>query len=232
MNNGNYDVGENVLVPYLLDRQIKSVDYLIFSHFDSDHCKGLFSVLENLKVKNIIISKQGENSTNFKKFLSIIDNKGINLIIAKAGDSINVDKKTCIDVLWPDNNLVNINIINNNSLVFKVNYNNTSILFTGDIEEIAEKEIVNKYDEAIFKSDILKVAHHGSKTSSCVEFINNVRPKIALIGVGQNNKFGHPSEEIISRFNNLNIEIFRTDTMGEVVIVIEDNGKFRIKKMF
>lgn len=102
--------------------------------------------------------------------------------------------------MWPkEDNLILENGINNNSIVGKFTYKNMSILFTGDIEEKAEKEILNLYKNnlEILKSDILKIAHHGSKTSSTIEFLNAVKPQIALIGVGQNNKFGHPAQSTI-----------------------------------
>jgi len=227
---GNYDVGESVLVPYLLDRKIKSIDYIIFSHFDSDHCKGLFSVMENLKVKNVVISKQGEYSENFNYFVKLAENKNINIIVVQAGHRLIIDKYTYFDILWPTNNLVNTNILNNNSVVCKLNYMNTSILFTGDIEAIAEKELLNIYSNNELEADILKVAHHGSKTSSIQEFVNIVNPKISIIGVGKNNKFNHPSNEIIKRFELNKVQILRTDIMGEICIQIKKNGKIRIDK--
>ena len=95
--------------------------------------------------------------------------------------------------------------MNNNSIVCKLNYKNFSMLFTGDIEEIAEKQILQEYKNNVqlLKSTILKVAHHGSKTSSTQEFVEMVTPKIALIGVGKNNKFGHPNDGVIKRLENL-----------------------------
>ncbi len=95
--------------------------------------------------------------------------------------------------------MINENILNNNSIVCKVNYNKFSILFTGDIEEIAEKKILEKYKGNLLSSTILKVAHHGSKSSSIQEFIDRVNPKIALIGVGKDNNFGHPNNLVIER---------------------------------
>ncbi|MCR5145792.1 MAG: hypothetical protein K6B70_00355 [Clostridia bacterium] len=101
--------------------------------------------------------------------------------------------------------MVGENVLNNNSIVCKLFYRNVSILFTGDIEKIAEERILEKYtyNKDILKSTILKVGHHGSKTSSSQEFVNCVNPKIALIGVGAKNRFGHPNEEVLERFNKL-----------------------------
>lgn len=121
-------------------------------------------------------------------------------------------------------NMISENIINNNSLVCKLKYKTFSILFTGDIEEIAEKTILEKYKNTNeLKSTILKVPHHGSKTSSTEDFLNKIKPQIALIGVGRNNKFGHPSEVTIQKLEQINTKILRTDSMGE--IVIKTNGK-------
>lgn len=162
--------------------------------------------MEELKVKNIIIGKQFEESENYQNFIEIVNKNKIKVYVVEAGQKINIEKNLYFDVLWPDSkNVVEKNSINNNSLVGKLIYNNFSILFTGDIEEIAEKSILKKYEKnkAILDSDILKVAHHGSKSSSTEEFLNVVKPKIALIGVGKNNNFGHPNNEVLERLRRI-----------------------------
>ena len=202
----DYDVGESVLQPYLLDRKIKVIDYIIISHFDSDHVKGLLYIMKNLKVKNAIISKQPEDSKNFDEFKEIVENKKINIIEVHKGDKINIENNLFFYVLWPDNtNFIRENSLNNNSIVCKLYYKNISMLFTGDIEQEAEKAILKMYknNTKLLKSNVLKVAHHGSKTSSTEEFIKSVSPDIALIGVGKNNKFGHPNDGILQRLINL-----------------------------
>lgn len=220
-----YDYGENVIAPYLLDHGIISVDYIIVSHFDSDHVGGLFYIIEKFKVKNIIIGQQGELYDNLVEFLKLKKQKNINLIVLKAGDNLKLDNKTKIEVLFPNpTHEILENKINNNSLVFKLYYNNFSILFTGDIEEEAEKTLVDLYGLKL-KSDILKVAHHGSKTSSTEELINFVKPKIALIGVGENNTFGHPNGIVLERLKSVNSKIFRTDKDGEIKIFVNKLGK-------
>lgn len=198
----SFDVGEKVLLPYLLGRRIRKIDYIMISHFDTDHCKGIFTVIENLKVKNIIISKQAEKSENYKKFKEIVANKKINIILAKAGDKIKIDKYIYFKILFPTEKLIMQNPLNNNSIVSQLNYKSFKMLFTGDIEEMAEKEILNLQKDKL-KSTILKVAHHGSNTSSTQEFINSVKPELALIGVGKNNTFGHPSECVVEKLRDL-----------------------------
>ena len=218
----SYDVGENTTLPYLLDRRISKLDYMIISHFDSDHVQGLFAVLENIKVKNVIISKQAEMTENYKKFLDIVQKKNINVILAKKGDVIRIDKGSYIEVLFPLESVekyISQNEINNNSLVFKYVDKNIRILYTGDIEKIAEEKIVSLYRGTNkLEADILKVAHHGSKTSTIESFLELVNPKIAVISVGRNNTFGHPSEDVVKRLEDRNIIVRRTDLEGEVVI--------------
>ena len=221
---GNFDVGENILLPYLLDRRITTLDYIMISHYDSDHIAGLFSVMKNLNVKNIIVSKQGENSENLKTFEKIVKKRNINVIIVKKGDKIKVDKYSYLDILFPEENLIKENILNNNSIVANFYSLGLKILFTGDIEEIAEKRLIQLHGKTDkLHAHILKVAHHGSKTSSIQSFLDLVNPQIALIGVGKDNKFGHPNEGVLERLNTFTNKIYRTDMAGE--IQIKWNGK-------
>lgn len=202
----DYNIGKSILEPYLLDRGIKTLDYIIVSHFDTDHVKGLLYIMQNLKIKNAIISKQPESSKNFEEFKKITKEKKINVIEVNGGNRICIENNVYFDILWPESsNFIKENILNNNSIVCKMRYNNFSILFTGDIEEIAEKELLKLYknDSNFLNTTILKVAHHGSKSSSIEEFLKIVSPKVALIGVGKNNRYGHPNKEVINRIQNI-----------------------------
>ena len=186
-----------------------------------------------MKVEKIIIGIQGEISKQFIELIDISNKKNIDIILVKAGDILEIEENLQIKILWPDNeNIITENVLNNNSLVFKFIYKEFSILFTGDIEERAEKEILNKYKEnsELLNSNIIKISHHGSKTSSSLEFIKTVNPQIALIGVGKDNNFGHPNIEIIERLKNNKIIIFRTDRNGEISIY--KNEKLHVSSMF
>ena len=225
---GNFDIGESTLLPYLLDRRITTIDYMLISHFDSDHIDGLFAVMENLKIKNIIISKQGEKSDNFIRFQELVKNKKVNVLVVKKGDRIQIDKYSYFEILFPEENLIQDNILNNNSIVANFCSMGFKLLFTGDIEEIAEKRLWELYrDTDKLKSTILKVAHHGSKTSSTAKFLELVTPKIALIGVGEGNKFGHPNNGVLDRIRDYTNKIYRTDKNGEIEIIYT-KGKIRI----
>lgn len=156
-------------------------------------------------MKNVVIGKQFQKSENLQKFNEIVKDKNIKVIIVKDGDKISIEKNLYFDVLWPDSNqVIYENSINNNSLVCKLNFGNFSVLFTGDIEEEPEKRMAKKYkNNSTLKSTILKVAHHGSKSSSTEEFLKSVNPKIALIGVGKNNLYGHPENQTLERLEKL-----------------------------
>ena len=214
-----FDVGEQTLFPYLLDRGINTIDYVIVSHFDSDHCQGLNFIMENMKVKNAIISSLGQESNEYDTFLSLAKKQNTNLIYVKKGDIIKIGDCT-IKILFPNNEPITDNEKNNNAIVFKFLWKNISILFTGDIEEKAENKILSLYSDNLeeLKSTILKVAHHGSKTSTTKPFLEAVKPQIALIGVGKDNNFGHPNSGVIERLESIGCEIYRTDKYGEISI--------------
>lgn len=199
-----FDVGEKTLLPYLLKKKIHKLDYVIISHFDSDHVGGILTILEELNVKQVLIPKQVEYSENYNKFLDIIKKRNIKVKIVGEGNTINIDKNTYLDILWPEEKQITDNVLNNNSLIVRLCYKNFKMLFTGDIEEIAEQKLLQKYENTEkLTADILKVAHHGSKSSSIAEFLEKVNPRIALIGVGKNNKFGHPNAGVLDRLNML-----------------------------
>lgn len=184
-------------------------------------------ILQEIKVETVIIGKQYEASGNYKEFQRIVKNRRVNLHVVEAGNKIQIENNLYFYVLWPTStNMISDNAINNNSLVGKLVYKNFSMLFTGDIEEIAEKAILSKYvnKQEVLNADILKVAHHGSKTSSIKEFINAVNPKYAVIGVGKDNKFGHPSEKTLETLNDKNVKIYRTDISGEIMIIIDGDS--------
>lgn len=224
----SFDVGEKVLLPYLLDRRILKIDYVLISHFDTDHCGGILTIMEKVKVKNIIISEQAEHSENYERFKKLMIHKKIRLIEVKKGDKIKIGRYSEFKILFPTSRLLSENPLNNNSIVAQFNYNNFKMLFTGDIEKLAEQQIL-KTEKAEIRADILKVAHHGSKTSSIPEFIKAVRPKIALIEVGKNNTFGHPNQQTIKNLENIKCRIYRTDLQGEIIIKIDQKGRMNVK---
>ncbi len=225
-----YDVGKNILIPYLLDKRINNIDYIFVSHFDEDHIGGIISLIKEIKVNTIFIPPllDKKENENYQELLGISKEKNIEVIELQRGTEIGIEENIKINILWPTDNLIEENDINNNSLVFTFNYKEFSVLFTGDIEEIAEREILELDNKNELSANILKVAHHGSKTSSIEEFIEQVNPQIVIFCVGKNNNFGHPNEEVVSRFDNKNSLIYRTDLHGEIKIQINSDLKINI----
>lgn len=184
---------------------------------------GILSILEEIKVEKVVITKQIEDSSNYKEFIKKVKEKRLNVIMVEKGNRLKIEKDLYFNILWPGNEQIEENALNNNAMVMKMNYLKFSMLFTGDIEKIAEEEILEEYKnkENILQAKVLKVAHHGSKTSSTKEFIELVNPQIAVIGVGKNNLFKHPSEEVIKRLEEHNIKIYRTDQNGEISFLVD-----------
>ncbi|MBR0490890.1 MAG: hypothetical protein IJJ82_02450 [Clostridia bacterium] len=163
--------------------------------------------MSELEVKKVFIASQGEDSLNYRKFVEIVNKRNTKVQKIKIGERIKLENDLYINVLWPaDDKLITQNTLNNNSIVMKLEYKEFSCLFTGDIEKIAEQELLKTLDKNELKSTILKVAHHGSKTSTTQQFLEAVKPKIVLIGVGENNKFGHPNKEVLERLELLRFE--------------------------
>ena len=219
----DYDVGENVLLPYLLHKGKMRIDLIIISHPHEDHIEGVFTIIEKLNVRNVMISENIDDNELIIKLRELCKRRNTKIIKASEGDLFEIDKVQ-FNVIYPSKKIKDSNI-NDMSLLIKMKFEGTKVLFTGDLEEIAEENI--KED---VKSDILKVGHHGSITSTSEKFLKKVSPRIALISVGENNSYGHPSEIIINRLKNKNIRIYRTDELGDIRIKIFKNGKFEIEE--
>lgn len=215
--NSDYNIGEKIVMPYLLDRGKMKIDLMIISHMHDDHVEGLLTVIENIKVGKILVGPIKEKTKLYEDFISIVSKKGITLQTIYGGDVIKIDDIT-IDILYPNEQNEIEDNENNNSLVFKLNYFDMSILFTGDIE----KEVENKLKKDI-AANILKVPHHGSKTSSTEGFIQKVKPQISIISVGDENNFGHPNQDVVNRLKKNESIIYRTDICGEIMIKLYKN---------
>lgn len=227
----SFDVGKNTVFPYLLDRGIVSLDYVIVSHFDSDHCQGFNFILKNMKVKTAIICNIGQESEEYNHFVRLAKENKTKIRYVQKGSIIKLGKNKIIEILYPDKNeKINDNAKNNNAIVFKLTWNKFSMLFTGDIEEKAERKILEMYKnkEEKLKSNILKVAHHGSKSSTMQEFLEIVKPSLALIGVGENNNFGHPNDMVLNRLEQSGCKTYRTDMLGEITIT-SDGKSYNVK---
>ncbi|SHF00994.1 competence protein ComEC [Thermoanaerobacter uzonensis DSM 18761] len=213
----SFDVGEDLVLPFLYYKGVMKLDGVFISHTDIDHVGGILSILQQMTVDKIFIGMQKVTDGNFKGLMEIAKSKNIPIVFLKKGDKVKVDGVE-IYVLHPDpQNLIEENPINNNGLVFKMKYKDMEFLFTGDIEKPAE-EILKNLD---IKTDILKVAHHGSNTSSTQEFIKKANPKVCIVQVGKNS-YGLPDERVL-KYLQEKTKVYRTDKNG--AIIVKTNGE-------
>jgi len=215
--------GRYVVSPFLRSKGVNTIDYLLLTHQDSDHTGGAIYILENFQVDTLITSFSDSGSSTYLKVLSLAARKKVPRKKMKMGDVIKLGKYSSISILHPPPNfgLTSDNSKNNSSIVFKYNKGESSIMFTGDIESFAEKKLVNSGFN--LKSNLLKVPHHGSSSSSSKIFIDAVSPAEAVISAGRRNLYGHPSEEVTERYIQSGITLRRTDI--DKAIVMRTDGK-------
>lgn len=223
----NFDNGERVIKPLLGYLGIDKIDYAIVSHIDSDHYAGFVSLIQKDLIERIYKPAIDSSITKDVKFEKFIRDKNIPVMHFSRGT---VDIGNCrLYILNNNFTFANSNVTSNNlSGLIKLVYGNTSFLFTGDIETKMENFYVNQYHQFL-KSDVLKVAHHGSKTSTSKIFLEYVHPKIALVSAGVINQFNHPAKEIIERLKNAGSKIFRTDKEGAVLLRSDGYSIHKIK---
>ena len=212
-----FDAGKNVLVPFLEKWKIKKIDNIILSHPDQDHLGGLIRVLQNVKVERVLDSDKYSNSMTYYQYKKIIKQKNIKRELLKRGDVLSLGKNLYCQVLSPPkkNNSYDDN---NNSLVLRVSFGETDILFTGDIEFPVEQELANKYKKQL-QSEILKVSHHGSESSSSLKFLKTVDADCYIISVGSKNDFNMPSGLVLDRIKVLQGNVYRTDVLGHIMLL-------------
>jgi len=225
----NFNPAERNIIPYLSRQGINKIDLLIVSHLHNDHIGGISKLIDNIKVERI--AEVGQKTKNYarEKIDSIIIANKIIRDFTETGDILEGFNNLKIYFLFPNKQyLQNRNFYNdeNNlnltSLVFKIKYGNTEILFTSDIEKEQEDILCEYYDDFL-KSDILKVPHHGSKSSSSIPFLLRVKPDYSVICCGLYNSYKNPASIVLNRLKNINSEIFRTDIDGAVIF--ESDGE-------
>ena len=197
----------------------QTIDLIILTHPDADHLTGLIEVLEYYQIGHILTSGFQKDTAGYQEWQRLIKEKEIPLTIAQIGQNIVLQDGIVLEILWPDQSLISSysNPVNNVSVVGRLVYGDIEIFLTGDIENKVEKYLVDQ--DIWLESDILKLAHHGSKTSSIQSFINKVNPKISVISVGENNKYNHPHETVLERLKNSTI--YRTDKNGDIQILTD-----------
>lgn len=212
------DAGDNAygkrVVGYLKDQGITKLDYIIGTHPHADHIGGLDDVIKAFDVGAVIMPKVSHNTRTFEDVVLAIKDKGLKITTPKAGDSFDIGGAS-FTVVAPNGSTYED--LNDYSVITRLVYGENSFIFTGDAEEVSEGEVLASGRD--IKSDVLKVGHHGSNTSTTDAFLDAVGPKYAVIQVGSENKYGHPTEKTISKLKEKNIEIYRNDLNGNVIAV-------------
>lgn len=216
---GGPNISEKKVKNYLKNLGIKNIHYLIATHPHEDHIGGLDAILKNFKVESVYAPKIITTTTDFKDIIFELNKESKKINIAKKGLTINLDDISYMNFLSPEDK--KYDNINNYSTVIKLNYGNISFLFTGDSEMLIESELLSSNNN--LSADILKVGHHGSKTSTSKEFLEKVVPKYAVISCGVGNDYGHPDKQVLNSLKLQGIESYRTDKDGTIIIYTDGN---------
>lgn len=207
------------LIQYLRYVGVEDITYVIATHPHSDHIGGLISVLEEFNVENIMMPRVAHTTVTFDRFISAIENNNLEIQEPVVNDTFNIGDVEFL-VLAPKSN--SYTSLNDYSIALKMNYGNTSFIFTGDAESISENEMVQSGN--VLSAQVLHVGHHGSNTSTTEAFLKSVSPSIAVISVGEDNRYGHPHIDVINRLQDANVAIYRTDYHGDIIISTDGNN--------
>lgn len=230
IRNGNYnmliDAGNNEdgekLVNYFKSLGIEEFTYVFATHPHEDHIGGMDDIINNFKIDNYYMSNKLSTTKTFMDVLDALDGCNLKYTVPNKGDTLKLGDAN-IKVIYPGDDKSNIN---DSSIVLKITYGKNSFLLTGDATSNVERKI---YNEDI-KSDVLKVAHHGSSYSLTDVFLDRVKPYYAVISVGKNNIYNHPSNKTLEKLNKRNIKVYRTDLDGTIVFT-SDGENLSVKAL-
>lgn len=211
---GNNEDGQK-LVSYFKNLGINTFDYVVATHPHEDHIGGMDDIINNFEIDNYYMPDKLSTTKTFEDVLDALESKGLNYEVPNIGDEFDLGSAS-LEIIYAGDDT---NDDNDSSIVLKMTYGSNSFLFTGDATSSVEEEILNKD----IKSDVLKVAHHGSSYSSADAFLDKVDPKYAVISVGENNSYNHPSSTTLDKLNKRNIKLYRTDLDGTIIFTSDGN---------
>jgi DNA internalization-related competence protein ComEC/Rec2 len=217
-----FDAGERIVTPFLKRKGISAIDLLLVSHPDADHLGGIPAVLRDFEVKEVLDNGLVARSDLYSEYRREVHRLGRMLHLGRAGKCQTMGDGVRMYILSPSSALLQSDTstgeasMNNASVVLKLQHGDVSFLLAGDAAMEAEEEMLNTYGDFL-KSTVLKIGHHGSRSSSSEKFLDAVRPEYAVFSVGKHNRFNHPSPDVIQRLSNLGVDMKRTDEEGAVV---------------
>ncbi len=203
----------SLIVSYLKKHSIDYLDYIIGTHAHEDHIGGLSGALSVVSVGKVYAPKTETDSKAYQNFKNKVQSQGLQITNPTPNETFMLGSSS-IKILAPITE--NASDLNNTSIVMKITYGSTSFLFTGDAEREVEQDILSKgYD---LSANVLKVGHHGSENSTSYVFLREIMPEYAIISVGKNNSYGHPTEETLSRLRDSDTKVYRTDLQGDIIV--------------
>jgi len=214
-------IGESVVSEFLWEKGYSRLDYIVATHADADHIQGLTDVARNFQIGTVLVGNMQIGNAEFDGLLTVIESREIPFATVRFGDELSIGG-TRVEILNPRNDSSSRASTNNSSVVMKISYGSRAFLLTGDIELETEAELLR--DGTIdLRSDVIKVPHHGSRTSSTENFIGNVGAEIAVISVGRKSPFGHPHPEVLSRWRKSGAGTMTTGEKGTITITMDGN---------
>jgi competence protein ComEC len=210
-------IARSVVVPFLRAQGVSRLDYVVSTHPDQDHVGGLPEVVQTLPVGAVVFGILENPNQAHVRLLELAEQKRLQVIVARRGGSLDLGPGVETRIINPPEPLLEQD--NDNSVVLHLTFGQVSILLTGDAERAAEQAMLQSGQP--LRAQILKVAHHGSRTGSSAEFLQAVQPSLALISAGRDNRFGHPHPEVLQRLAAVGAEICRTDQQGTIRVTID-----------
>ena len=224
----SYNPGAYVFVPYLEAKGFCNIDAAFVSHFHQDHVQGVIDAVNNLHVKNVFCMPPDAEDKDAMEWYNLLaasaEANGTKLVTIKENTEIRFDCGLVFDVYVPNSTVLKHGDENDASLLIKASYGDTDVLYTGDMTAFAESEFM-KYNPRI-DAEVLKVAHHGSVTSTTPEWTGTVSPDFAVISCGENNRYGHPADKTLQTLKS--VRVLRTDTDGDIKITADKNKIRRV----
>ncbi|HQQ76304.1 MAG TPA: ComEC/Rec2 family competence protein, partial [Thermoanaerobaculia bacterium] len=212
-----YEFGRLRLIPRLADLGAVSLDAVVLTHPHPDHARGLLAVLDSLPVGRVLLPRAAPRNAFLDEFLAVARKR--RLVLERLGAGARFEAAgLAFDVLHPGDDRYPRARENNGSLVLRAKAEGRTVLLTGDVESAAESDLVASGQD--LRADVLKVPHHGSRTSTTPGFLSRVAPRVALVGVGRRNRFGHPSSEVLARISAAGARVFRTDRDGDLALTL------------